>query len=336
MDFNTPRDAPDPWIFRMKKGRFDSAWEISDELLRLRGGKVPWHLPRHLQTIWNGASLNGRRVLIRCYHGLGDTLQFIRYAPLLKAAASEVIVWVQPELIPLLGGMEGIDRFLPLHDGTPEVDFDVDVEIMELPYIFRTTLETIPAEVPYIGADPAPLPGGERLRAGIVWRSGEWGPARSIPFSLVAPLGKLPGLSWYVFQRGAGLMERSEDFGVLAGSDDILETARRVRALDLMVTVDTMAAHLAGALGTPVWTLLQADADWRWMEGREESPWYPSMRLFRQQTAGDWNPVIARLKQELKKLLEHRPPEIRRREIELSPFSHTAACRSMNVRAWGY
>jgi hypothetical protein len=128
----------------MRRGDFASAWELSDRILRARAGVPCWHLPRHEQWIWNGDPLGGKRVLVRCYHGLGDTAQFIRYLPALRRITREVYLWVQAELIPLVERVPGVDRILPLHDGTPEIDYDVDVEIMELAHVFRTTLDTIP------------------------------------------------------------------------------------------------------------------------------------------------------------------------------------------------
>src|ERR1051325_8105906 len=128
-------DTSNMWMRYMRRGEFEEAWKFSDADLKSREGKPCWHLPRHFQYIWNGTSLKGKRVLVRCYHGLGDTIQFIRYMPLVKAIAAEVIVWAQQPLIPLLKTVQGIDRLLPLHDGTPEVEYDADVEIMELPHI---------------------------------------------------------------------------------------------------------------------------------------------------------------------------------------------------------
>src|ERR671932_14884 len=142
------------WMACMRRGAFEAAWAISDAVLRARAGVPCWHWPRHLQYIWDGTPLAGKRVLGRCYHGLGDTIQFIRYAPLIKAIAAEVIVWAQPPLLPLLEMVQGIDQLLPLHDGVPEVEYDVDVEVMELPHIFRTTPETIPLTISYLHVDP--------------------------------------------------------------------------------------------------------------------------------------------------------------------------------------
>lgn len=290
------------WKACMRRGAFEAAWAISDAVLRARAGVPCWHWPRHLQYVWDGTPLAGKRVLVRCYHGLGDTIQFIRYAPLIKEIAREVMVWAQPALLPLLQTMRGIDRLLPLHDGTPDVEYDVDVESMELPHIFRTTLATIPAEIPYLHVTPAALPRHGRLAVGLVWASGDWDHARrSIPFSLLAPLAAVPGVALYMLQRGPALANYQHGVGILAGSDDVVEAARIMRALDLVISVDTMPAHLAGALGVPVWTLLDTAADWRWMEGREDSPWYPTMRLFRQERPGVWESVIARVVAELER-----------------------------------
>jgi hypothetical protein len=289
----------------MRHGDFASAWRVSDAVLRARTGQPCWHLPRHHQPVWDGTPLTGRRVLVRCHHGLGDTIQFIRYAPFLHAVASEVVVWAQPELVPLVERVRGVDRVLPLHDGAPDVDRDVDVEVMELPWIFRTTLRTVPAEVPYLHVAPPPPPNDAHdgaLRVGLVWRAGDWDVDRSIPFPLLAPLAGVPGVALHVLQRGSGLAEWREGFGAVAGTDVVPAAARMMAGLDLIVSVDSMPAHLAGALGRPTWTLLRADADWRWMTAREDSPWYPTMRLFRQEREGEWEPLVERVASELRRL----------------------------------
>ncbi|MBX6363378.1 MAG: ADP-heptose--LPS heptosyltransferase [Gemmatimonadetes bacterium] len=283
----------------MRRGDFGAAWAVSDAVLRARAGLSSTHLPRHEQWIWDGTPLAGRRVLIRCYHGLGDTLQFVRYAPLVKTVASEVTLWAPPALLPLLRTAAGVDRLLPLHDGAPDVDYDVDVELLELPHIFRTTLETLPADIPYLHVPPAPRPSGDAPRVGLVWRAGDWDARRSLPTELAATLADVPGIELHVLQRGPARDEWPAAAGVLSGSDDILELGALMRTLDLVVSVDSMPAHLAGALGVPVWTLLHAQADWRWMEDRADSPWYPTMRLFRQQRPGRWEPAVRRVADEL-------------------------------------
>ena len=295
----------------MRRGDFPAAWRVSDDVLRACAHLPCAHLPRHEQYVWNGADIAGRRVLVRCYHGLGDTIQFIRYAPLVRARAREVIVWVQPALVEILRGASGIDRVLPLHDGTPEVDYDVDLEIMELPHLFRSTLTTIPARVPYLHLPGPPVTQNrDHLRSchvGVVWQSGGWDPRRSVPLALLATLGKTPGVVLHALQRGHALAEWREEFGPVSGADDVAATARAMRSLDLIVSVDSFPAHLAGALAKPVWTLLHTAADWRWLEGREDSPWYPTMRLFRQERPGAWDGVIAKVAAELRRLLPSLP-----------------------------
>jgi hypothetical protein len=202
--------------------------------------------------------------------------------------------------------MRGIDHLLPLHDGAIDLEYDTDVESMELAYIFRTKLETIPSEIPYLHVDPAPIQKDGRLAVGIVWQAGNFNEHRSIPFRQIAPLASVPDVTLHILQRGPALDERPDDFGIMSGSDSLFEAARVIKALDLVITVDSMPAHLAGALGIPVWTLLHAHADWRWMASRDNSPWYPTMRLFRQEHGQDWERVIAKVAAELGRMIEER------------------------------
>jgi len=280
----------------MRSGDWTSAWAVSDAVLQQRAGAPDWHKPRHLQAVWDGTALAGRRVLVRCYHGLGDTIQFIRFVPRLRAIATEVTVWAPPALLPLLGTMPGIGRLLPLHDGTPDVEFDVDIEVMELAHLFRPTPATLPAQVPYLFPAKAAQRREPGLNVGLVWQAGSWDNSRSIPVALLRPLSAVPGVTLHIMQRHAAY----PGFGLASGADDILEAARIMTAFDLLISVDSMPAHLAGALGLPVWTLLARHADWRWMEGREDTPWYPTMRLLRQPYPGDWRAVVARACQDLR------------------------------------
>lgn len=277
------------WAAAMRAGDFARAWELSDRVLaaRVAAGTPSWDAPRHLQWIWDGRPLAGRRVLVRCYHGLGDTIQFARFLPRLAAVAREVIVWAPPPLVPLLATMRGAGRLVPLHDGTPDVPYDVDIELMELPHALRVTLATLPAEVPYLHLPAAPRLSPE-LAVGVVARAGSWDPRRSVEPALLGRLAAIPGVALYNLLPGADVPGAAD-----ASTSDPLEAASRVKALDVVVTVDTMMAHLAGALGVPVFTLLHSEPDWRWMTGRADSPWYPTMRLFRQRSAGEWEPVVA-------------------------------------------
>lgn len=286
----------DPWTSAMLRGDFDAAWKISDRVLqwRLRTGERASDLPRHWQWLWDGRDLAGAHVLVHCYHGLGDTLQFVRLLRLLRARCAAITLWLQPALIALLHSVEGVDRIVPLHDGAPEIERDADVELMELPHILRLTRRQIPARVPYCGPafartvrDP-----DQPVRVGVCWRSGEWNSARSIPDSALAPLSRARGVQWFSLQYPAS----TPPFPMRElACRNLRELARRMGSLDLVISVDTFTAHLAGALGLRTWTLLPAQCDWRWMRERADSPWYPTMRLFRQKHEGDWPDVIAQV-----------------------------------------
>lgn len=287
------------WFECMRAGDFEAAWRINDAFWRTEAPSRV-HTLRHFQRIWNGTTLHDRRVLIRCYHGLGDTVQFIRYARLVKAVARETIVWAQPELLELLQYVAGIDRLLPLHDAEVAADYDVDVEVMELPYIFRSTLDTLPCDIPYVQ-----IPRTRRAErngrpaVGLVWQAGDWVQERSVPTALLAPLFELPHVEWHILQRGAALRELPRDVGVRSGVDDILAFARVLSTLDLLVTVDSFPAHLAGALGVPTWLLLHHTPDWRWLRGRATSPWYPTLRIFQQSAPGGWETLLSDVAREL-------------------------------------
>lgn len=271
----------------MRRGDFPRAWDVSDEVLarRLRSEQPP-DGPRHLQAVWDGRPLDGRRLLIRCYHGLGDTIQFARFLPTVARRSSSLTVWAQPPLIPLLETLPDIGRVVPLHDGTPEVEYEIDLEIMELGHALRVDSAALAAGVPYFCVPRGATPGSD-FGVGVVAGAGSWDLRRRIPPELLEPLSRLPGVSIYSLQPGATVPGARE-----ASAADFKTVASRVRSLDLVITVDTVMAHLAGALGVPTWTLLHTHADWRWMDGRLDSPWYPSMRLFRQRREGDWTGVI--------------------------------------------
>lgn len=291
------------WLCLMLLGRFEQAWRETDrtEARRLARGDTTRHLQRHFQRVWDGTPLQGRRVLVRCYHGLGDTVQFIRYMPLLRERASTVVLQCQPKLAPLLGAVAGIDEMIFLDDGRPEPPFDVDIELMELAYAFRTTLETIPKGVPYLTVPREliecykPARHAGELNIGLVWSSGDWNPERSVRLAEFAWLSRLRGVRLYSLQRGPAEAEIEScgfDIVPLNPAAGVMEDATLIMNLDVIISVDTMVAHLAGALARPVWTLLPFSPDWRWMIHRADSPWYPTMRLFRQSRRGEWRPVI--------------------------------------------
>ncbi len=295
----------DQWIAAMLDGAFERAWAISDRVLRERRGQSCADLPHHLRWVWDGTPLAGRRVLVRCYHGLGDTLQFIRFVPQLAAIARAVSVEAQPVLLPLLRSACPAAEFCALDTALPP--WDVAIESMELPHALRITLDDLPGRIPYLelpsdctSRRQANREKPERLRVGLVWAGGDWRRERSLPPALLLPLALLP-LDLIGLQQGPAREDPAASGltgalrGMIRADAMIAETAALIADLDLVVSVDTMAAHLAGAFGRPVWTLLDAEADWRWMRRRSDSPWYPTMRLFRQKRPGLWGPVIEQL-----------------------------------------
>jgi hypothetical protein len=294
------------WMSHMLLGDFESAWRLADaeREQRLRKRIAVEHWPRHLRPVWDASPLDGKHVLVRCFHGLGDTIHWIRYAPSVTEKSASVTVEAQPELVPLLSKTPGIDRLVPLPTPDNEATCsaygcDVEIETAELPHAFRSTLATIPNAVPYLFADRDRhvFRSSGLLRVGLVWAAGAWKPERSLRFDELAPLANVPGVTFVSLQRGpAAEAWRPADQGpslfVALDSDDVAATARIIFDLDLVISVDTMVAHLAGALGVPVWLMLHHAADWRWLLERDDSPWYPTMRLFRQSRPGDWADVV--------------------------------------------
>jgi hypothetical protein len=285
------------WIAAMRAGDFARAWAINDrDLARSCASRPEKHGgPRHEQRIWRGEDLRSRRVLVRCYHGLGDTIQFVRFMPALREIADEVIVWCQPQLLPLIERVAGVDRALPLHDGTPEVEFDVDIEIMEVPHALRAGDDLVAMRQPYLSLPqtgaPARLGLTGDLSIGLVWEAGDWDRRRSVPAALLGQLGE-EGVQLYALQRGP-----AADAAAAVGASDIstpgiCTLGHQLRQLDLVICVDTMVAHLAGALGCPTWVLLHSECDWRWPASGASSLWYPSLRLFHRRSPGQWESVI--------------------------------------------
>jgi hypothetical protein len=271
----------------MLAGDFEQAWQVSDEL-RHRNAPDP-------HRFWNGEPLAGKCVIVRCLHGFGDAVQMLRYAPGLRAQAASVVWEVPPRLRELVPCFAGVQDVIAWDDHPPE--WDVQVEIMELPYLFRTTLPGLPIARTYLKVGPLELPQASKPRIGVVWSAGSWNPARSIPFPLLAPILRDPGFEFWNLQGQGSAHEGAHLLPNPGPEDGILPLARTIAALDLIVTVDTLAAHLAGALGIPCILMLQHAADWRWLQNRADSPWYPSLELVRQSEPGNWPSVIDQLQQ---------------------------------------
>lgn len=288
-----PSESPGRlWHEAMRTGDFAGAWRASDLVLAARGGagRDDPGLPYHLRWVWDGREFDGRDVLVRCYHGLGDTLQFCRYLPALRRRVARLTLETQPALIPLLSRLPGPDRIVPFRPERPCPQSECDLEIMELAHALR--LAPDPESYLPIAAERAR---GALLRVGVCWQvTTGWQPERSVAPALLASIAAIPGLELHSLQRGAaaplpGAVNRECPAA-------ILDTARLIAGLDLVVSVDTMVAHLAGAIGVPVWLLLPAEPDWRWLAGGSQgSPWYRHVRKFRQTQPGDWGPPVASL-----------------------------------------
>lgn len=272
------------WFAAMARGDFAGAFRINDAVLRARdpAGRDDPAQPYHLRWVWDGRPLAGRRVLVRCYHGLGDTLQFCRYLPALRRVAAHVTLEVQPALLGVLAGLAGVDRLHGFDPARPLPPDECDIEVMELAHALRLA----PEPGAYLQAVARR---GAAGRVGFCWQAGGWDPARSVPPALLAPLLRIPGLSPVSLQRGAAGCVGEDPLG---GSMDVAAMAGLVAGLAAVVTVDTMIAHLAGALGRPVFLLLRHGADWRW--GRPGA-WYGSVRQYRQERPGDWHAAIRAL-----------------------------------------
>lgn len=286
---------------RLSMGDFEGGWREYEWRLELDYAKR--NAPFAGRPRWDGGDLAGKRLLLYGEQGFGDTLQFFRYAPLAAERGAQVWVACLPDLKALLSRTPGLAGVVAYDDPLP--DFDICSPLLSLPLVFGTTLQSVPASLPYVFPDPDKvrawaqrLSADTGVRVGLVWSSGPKS-TRSIALSTLAPLGEVPGVSLYSLQRGAPGQEipssglRIVDF--TAELSDFSDNAALLANLDLLISVDTSVAHLAGAMGMPVWTLHNTPADWRWLLVREDSPWYPTMRLFRAPRPGKWGEVVTRV-----------------------------------------
>jgi Flp pilus assembly protein TadD len=270
---------------------------------------------------WSGDALDGRTILLRTEQGFGDTFQFIRYAPLVKASGGRVLLECEPALMKILEGVAGVDALVPIGS---QPAHDVQRPLMSLPLVFGTTLETIPASVPYLFAKPGlvdhwrgKLAALDGFKVGIAWQGNpkfKRDRGRSIPLAEFEPLAKIAGVRLIGLQKGSGadqvgkpdlrfdLTDLGPDRDEAEGA--FVDTAAIMMGLDLVITSDSAIAHLAGALGVPVWVALGAVPDWRWMLDRDDCPWYPTMRLFRRSKLAGWNEPLQRMADELQARLK--------------------------------
>jgi hypothetical protein len=277
---------------------------------------------------WQGSEpLAGKTLLVHAEQGLGDVMQFCRYLPLLAAQGGTIVFEVMPSLKALLHSLPGDIHIIARGEPVPAVDYYCP--LLSLPHALKTRVDTIPAQVPYLAAEPErvakwterlrELPG---MRVGLAWQGNPkvekliWARGRSFPLAALEPLAQLPGVSLLSLQKGPGheqlarvpFADRIVDLGtdLDSGPDAFLDSAAVMANLDLVVSCDTSIVHLAGALGRPVWTALSVSPEWRWLLERNDSPWYPTMRLFRQPTEGDWGAVVTAIVRALAPLAAQR------------------------------
>lgn len=289
----------------LKLGRFHEGW-LDYEWRYACGQAQRPNVPR---PRWDGSPLNGRSLMVHTEQGLGDVLQFVRFLPLLKLQNTRIVFACQTALHELLRSLPTIDEWFPI-DEPGTITFDLYTSLLSLPGLLGVDEATIPREVPYLDVSaerverwrPAVgrLPG---FKVGVVWQGSptlHGDRQRSIPLAQFAPLAAVPGVTLVSLQKGAGVEQipTQQNAVPLTTFDDLdrdapfVDTAAILQHLDLVITIDSAVAHLAGACGRPVWVLLSTGCDWRWLTEREDSPWYPTMRLFRQRTLDDWNPVF--------------------------------------------
>ncbi len=301
-------DWPQPqWnkaITLLKMGRFEEGWNAYESRLQIPRIVSPrrFQAPR-----WEGQPFQEQKLLLVAEQGLGDTIQFVRYATLAKALGGEILLECQPRLTRLMRSHPAIDQVFTM--GKESTHCDWYCPLMSLPADMKTTLATVPREVPYLNVEnPIQFSPSDRLHVGLAWAGNSkhlYDRRRSCRLMDLSELFEVQGTEWINLQQpipqldlhAAGnhfeLQQRDHQ------CEDLYETAQWISSLDLVITVDTVIAHLAGALNVPVWVLLSSACDWRWLRDREDSPWYPSAILFRQKQLGDWKEVVSRVKARL-------------------------------------
>jgi tetratricopeptide (TPR) repeat protein len=286
-------------------GRFAEGWEEYEYRLmdNTKGLRRDFVHPK-----WNGEDLSGKTLLLHTEGGFGDAIQFIRYVPLLRGRAGKMILECQPSVVRLFSDTSGIEEIIPRGNAIPV--FDYHVPLQSLPRIFKTDLTNIPDAVPYLKA-PAEdrlrwkdrVPRDGRLNVGLMWAGSPRKKAaddlRSRGLDVFAPLGQISGVRFFSLQKGPESSlprpARLEIIDFTSDLHDFADTAALIENLDLVISVDTSVAHLTGALAKPVWVLIPFEPDFRWLLDRSDSPWYPTMRLFRQTNEKDWGAAIQRI-----------------------------------------
>jgi hypothetical protein len=293
---------------RLRAGDLARGWELYEARLGDIGQKkIQW---RFTKPRWNGEPFPGRTLLLHWEQGFGDTLMFVRFAAQAKALGGRVVLVAQKDLAELAGTCPGVDEVVPHLGRLPP--YDLQLPLLSLPSVFRTGLGSIPAAVPYLDV-PERVPNRAALAAALAASTGKvriglvWAGSpvhgrdqeRSIPAPALAPLAALPGVAWHSFQMGPEPPPWPGMVALAPWLRNFSDTAYALSGMDLVITVDTAVAHLAGAMAIPTLLLLPFAPDFRWMLERQDSPWYPTMRLYRQSRPGDWGPAVQHLARDL-------------------------------------
>jgi len=306
-------------LILLLQGNFKEGWRTYDA--RFDSPDVVQRYGRREfgRPMWEGQPIPGKTLLVYAEQGFGDSFQFCRYLPLVQQRVERMVFESRPELMCLWRTLPGEIECVVRRDDfrEPALHFDYHIPLMSLPRIFNTELETIPAQAPYLHAEPALVQQwGERiqndgLKVGLVWAGSPGHKSdryRSMSLAQLSPLAQLSNVTFYSLQKGPAAQQiatapagmKLVDLG--AEISDFADTAAIIANLDLVISVDTSVAHLAGALGKPVWVMLYYPPEWRWLLDRDDSPWYPSMRLFRQDASRDWHPVLEEVVTALQRL----------------------------------
>jgi Flp pilus assembly protein TadD len=314
-----PNHASAYWnkaLLLLREGRFEEGWKYYE--WRWAAGKAGVLRRYPGRPLWlGGTPIAGKTVFIHAEQGLGDTIQFMRHVPMLAALGARIVMEVDPALSGLCRRLEGVEAVIA--PGAKPPAFDVHCPLMSLPLIFGTTIQTIPVPIPYVVAEPGRLLHWEQRlgarpprRVGLVWRGNPLHDAdavRSMPFETLRE-ALVPGIEYVSLQKSHPIAERRA-LRAMGGIKtpaielrDFDDTAAVIAGCDVVISVDTAVAHLAGAMGKPVWLALPHPAEWRWLKDRNDTPWYPTMRLFRQNTRGDWRNVVDALRAELSGLAD--------------------------------
>jgi tetratricopeptide (TPR) repeat protein len=298
-------------------GKFDRGWREFE--WRLQRPQMHQFTRDFRQPRWNGEDLRGKRILLYSEQALSDVLHFSRYVPLIADRGGRVIVQCQPQLTRLLQGLRGVEQVVSTDQTPPE--FDLHCPLLSLPMAFNTTLDALPAETPYLAADPQDVDAWRRriegmhlpsngLKIGLVWAGRsvqQINRRRLLTLNTLAPILQAPWMHYFSLQKGPAAHDlRTSPLGNMVHDmsdslNDFADTAALIQNLDLVISVDSAVAHLAGALDKPVWVLLPYVPDWRWMLERNDSPWYPSMEIFRQADPVDWKTPMMEIAHNLKR-----------------------------------